>query len=61
MLDISSDQRASIVAVIAQERRSVAFYAAALGKETRPAFVARLKGLQRYHKAQIKRWKEELK
>jgi hypothetical protein len=56
----SSDQAASIRAVIAQERASVAFYAAALKEETRPPFVARLKALRAYHKAQIKRWKGEL-
>lgn len=57
----SSDQATSIRAVIAKERVSVASYAAQLKSETRAAFVVRLKGLQRYHKAQIKRWKEELK
>ncbi len=51
----SSDQAASINAVIAQERASVAFYAAQLKEETRAARRARLKGLKRYHQAQIKR------
>lgn len=57
----SSDQRASINAVIAQEKATVAFYAAALKEETRAAFRTRLKGLCAYHCRQIKRWREELK
>ena len=61
MSDMSTDQAASIRAVIVQERASVALYTAQLKEETRPAFIVRLKGLRAYHKAQIKRWKEELK
>lgn len=56
----SSDQAASIRGVIAQERATAAFYTAQLKVETRPPFVARLKGLRAYHKAQIKRWKAAL-
>jgi hypothetical protein len=58
---MTTDQAASINAVIAQERRSVAFYAAQLKEETRKPYRARLRGLRDYHKAQIKRWREELK
>lgn len=57
----SSDKAASINAVIAQERATVAFYAAKLKEETRRAYRARLRALRDYHKAQIKRWREELK
>lgn len=56
----SSDQRALINAVIAQERVTVAFYKARLVEETRPAFAARIRGLMAYHRRQIKRWKGEL-
>ena len=61
MTDISTDQRASIQGVIAQERASERFYDAALKEETRAPAIVRLKGLRAYHKAQIKRWKGELK
>jgi hypothetical protein len=61
MSNLSTDQRASILAVITQEKATVAFYALALKEETRAPFAVRLKGLQAYHKAQIKRWKGELK
>ncbi len=57
----SSDQVASIRSVILQEKATVAFYAIQLKTETDKAVRARLRGLQAYHRAQIKRWKEELK
>jgi hypothetical protein len=58
---LSSDQAASILAVIAQEQRTVAFYGERLKTETRRAWKVRFRALRRWHVLQIKRWREELK
>jgi hypothetical protein len=58
---ISTDERASLLGVIEQEKRSVAYYAEKLQAETRPEWVVRWRGLKAYHAAQIKRRRKELR
>lgn len=54
----SSDQRASILAVIAQEKKTVAHYATLIAAEPQNV---RWPALRRYHQAQIKKWRKELR
>lgn len=58
---IPPEDRHSLIAIIACERASVAFYAAKLKEHATPAQKTRYKALRAYHKAQIKRRQEELK
>lgn len=59
--ELSSDQAASLRGVIAQERRTVAWYKHLIDMTEPGALRVRLVGLRDYHRAQIKRRREELK
>jgi hypothetical protein len=63
MLDeeLSSDQAASLRAVIVQEQATVAWYKHLIAITEPGALRVRLVALRKYHRAQIKRRKEELK
>jgi hypothetical protein len=59
--DLSTDQAASIRAVIAQEQATVAWYKHLIAITEPGALKVRLVGLRAYHVKQIKRRREELK
>lgn len=57
MTDIDEPRHVAIRRVIAQEQATVAQYTALIKSTPTP----RLKALRAYHKAQVKRWKGELR
>jgi hypothetical protein len=59
--ELSSDQSASLRAVIAQERVTVAWYKHLIGITPNGPVERRLRALCAYHQAQIKRRQKELK
>jgi hypothetical protein len=59
--ELSSNQSASLRAIIAQERVTVRWYTHLLTLEAPGPVERRLRALRAYHKAQIKRRREELK
>ncbi len=59
--EMSSDQAASIRAVIAQEQTTVAWYKHLIEVTDAGPLKVRLVALRAYHKKKIKDWREELK
>jgi hypothetical protein len=59
--ELSTDQAASLRAIIVQERATVAWYTHLLTVTEPGAIETRLKALRKYHQAQIKRRTAELK
>ena len=58
---ITSDERASILVIIAAEQASVAHYAAQLAADPTHALAGRWKALKRWHRREITRRRKEMR